>query len=169
MPRKKESFMFCAVDQATNISGWCVFTAPHQLLKYGIIDLSSLPKSTDQAQAEKRYQFLLQIKEIVYRYKIKQITTEGVYFHKNPDTHRKLAQTQGCLQDFCRNNEITCFSWNNAGEWRKLLSIKGNKRDEYKEQTKLLMMEMYKLSDNLAEDVYDAAGIGTAYFKKIGI
>jgi Holliday junction resolvasome RuvABC endonuclease subunit len=154
-----------ALDQSTNKSGFVVMDANKKIITFGIIDLSSLPKSTDQDQAEKRYQFISQMRELVYKYDITIIVTEGVYFHKNPDTLRKLACMQGTIQDWCRNNSVLCFSFANAGEWRKLLSIKSQNRDEYKEATKQYVISMYGLPDNLAEDVYDAVGIGTAYFR----
>jgi Holliday junction resolvasome RuvABC endonuclease subunit len=159
--------MYLATDQSTNLNGIAVFDKPYHLIDYQIIDLSAMPKQTDQHQAEKRHQFILQMRELVFKYKVKQVTTEGVYLHNNANTHRKLAQMQGCIQDWCINNEITCFSWENAGAWRHVLGIKGKKREELKEATKQYVIDMYGLPDNLGDDIYDAVGLGTAFFKLI--
>jgi Holliday junction resolvasome RuvABC endonuclease subunit len=145
------------VDQATRISGWAYFSEPYVLKAYNIIDLSPMPKLSDEDQANKRYELLKQLNEIILKYKIKLLTTEGVYFHSDPETHKKLAQMQGCIQDFCRNNNnnIVCFSWKCAGEWRKWLGIKSKKREEYKEETKKYVLEYYDVREDIESKIFD--------------
>lgn len=123
-----------------------------------------MPKSTDQDQANKRKELLHQIDGIIKKYDIQMIITEGVYFNSNADTHRKLAQCQGSVQDFCCRNNLVCFSWKCAGEWRKWIGITAKKREDYKVETKKYVIGKYGLLDNLEEDIYDAIGMGHAYF-----
>lgn len=162
--------MFLFIDQATNISGYAYFPKPFVLDSYGVIDLSKMPKQGIENQIEKRFQLVQEIKEKVLTYDIKLITTEGIYFHNDFETYKKLAQVQASLQDFSRNSNLTCFSWENGGEWRKYLKIpthensKKLKSDALKELTKQFVLDHYNVPDNLKSDEYDAIGMGHAYF-----
>jgi formyltetrahydrofolate synthetase len=152
-----------------------------------------MPKQTAQDQTEKRFELVRQIKELVFKYQIELVTTEGVYFHSNPETHKKLAQTQASLQDFCRSFMITCFSWENAGEWRSVLSIKSKAREDYKNEVKKYVLVYYDIESDVEKmifdkyhtekhkcfadlskavrdiqfDIYDSVGMCLAYHKKI--
>jgi len=123
-----------------------------------------MPKATEQDQADKRYELIQQLNNLIFSQKINMVITEGIFFNSNASTHEKLSKFQGCIQDFCRAKNIVCFSFNNAGEWRKWISIKARDRKTYKTETKRYVIEKYGLSDDLAEDIYDAVGIGTAYY-----
>ncbi len=126
-----------------------------------------MPKNTDQDQTEKRYQLLQQLKPIIWKYEAKQVITEGIYSNRNMSTFRKLAQMQGAVQDWCRNNEILCFSWANAGQWRAILGLNGKNRDEDKILVKKFVIEMYGLPDDTSDDVCDAIGSCLAYFQML--
>lgn len=166
-----------------------------QLETYDIIDLSSMPKFTAQEQTEKRFELTKQLKALIFLYKTQLVTTEGVYFHSNPETHKKLAQTQSSIQDMCRSFMITCFSWENAGEWRSVLGIKSKARESYKIETKEYVLAHYNIKDKVEKmifdkyhnpekhkcfddlsksikdiqfDIYDSVAMGDAYFVKIG-
>jgi Holliday junction resolvasome RuvABC endonuclease subunit len=155
------------IDQSTNLNGWVVFSNPYVISDYGIINLSKLPKSTDQDQAEKRYQFLQQIEPLIEKYDIRQVITEGIFI-KNKKHYKKLAMMQGCIQDYCRRkSNICCFSWENASEWRKILKLNGAERKDDKELAKQYIIDLYGLPDNLSDDIYDAASSGTAYYKML--
>jgi Holliday junction resolvasome RuvABC endonuclease subunit len=147
--------MILSIDQSTNISGVAVLDSKKQLLYYDIIDISDLPKQTDQDQTEKRFQFLQQLKLIIWKYKIKQIITEGIYFHSNQDTYCKLSKMQGCIQDYSRSFDILCFSFSNAGEWRKILSIKAKAREEYKQETKNYVLLHHNIKDDVEKMIFD--------------
>jgi Holliday junction resolvasome RuvABC endonuclease subunit len=184
-----------SVDQATNISGEAVLDENKKLIFFGFTDLSHMPKQTAQDQTEKRFELVKQIKELVFKYEIKLVTTEGVYFHSNPETHKKLAQTQSSLQDFCRSFQITCFSFENAGEWRSALGVKSKSREDYKNEVKKYVLAHYDIESDVEKmifdkyhnpekhkcfadlskairdiqfDIYDSVGMSCAYFVKIG-
>jgi hypothetical protein len=168
----KLSYLF--LDQATNISGAAIFLAPYKLKEYHLIDLSRMPKGTDQLQAEKRYEFIKQVREIVYRNNVNFISTEGIYGGKqNLKTYKLLAQIQASIQDWCRRSSITCFSWANAGEWRSYINIptyengQKLKSERLKELTKSYVLAHYDISDNLKFDIYDSIGMSDAYFKML--
>src|SRR5690554_3985716 len=98
------------VDQATNCSGFSLMNSNMELLDYGVINLSEMPKGGDQEQTAKRYQLISEIKNLVWKYKVSQVITEGIYAGKeNLKTYKMLAQTQSALQDFCFRHEIICF------------------------------------------------------------
>jgi Holliday junction resolvasome RuvABC endonuclease subunit len=167
---------YMSVDQSSNVSGYCVTSDEKKLIAYGIINLSSLSKQTDQEQAVKRSILLARIDEIVKKYDIKMLITEGVYFQKNPRTHKILAQFQSSLQDFALREKICCFSWENAGEWRAILKLNNEvKRENLKEETKKFVIETYGLTEEVLinkgidkkyhSDIFDAVGSCSAYFK----
>jgi len=153
-----------SLDQASVISGYAIFDLGGRIVAYGIIDLSKLPKSTQQDQANKRNVLINNIHDLVQKYDIQQIITEGIYYHSNQSTYEKLAKVQGCVQDYAVRKNLVCFSWANAGEWRKWISITGKKREDYKAATKRYVIENFDVPDDLVEDIYDAIGICSAYF-----
>lgn len=179
------------LDQATNLSGYVVANENKKFIDFGVIDLSYMPKYTDEEQTEKRHELIKQISFLVSKYQIKMITTEGVYYHGNPDTHKKLSQVQGAIQDWCRNISLPCFSWKNAGEWRKYLGIGLRDRNDKKELTKQYVVDHYDVKNQVEDlifnkyrnskkhvcfndlnkeikgmqfDIYDSIGMLTAYF-----
>lgn len=156
--------MFLILDPATNITGYAIFNAPYKLNNYGLINLSKISK---EDQTKKRFELIKQIKELVLKFEINLITTEGVYFHSNASTHEKLSKVQGSIQDFSYSNNIICFSWSNAGEWRSKIGIKAKKREDYKRETKEYVLAHYDVPDNLSEDECDAIAMGDAYFVMI--
>ena len=157
--------MFIILDQSTNLTGFAVFNHDKELVDYGIIDLSKMRKETQEDQTNKRNELLNQIEELVQKYNVDLVVTEGVYFHRNPDVLEKLAKVQGCIQDYCYRKNIVCFSFHNAGEWRKRLGITAAKSKEYKEETKAYVLDrLPSLSDTYDFDIYDAIAIGFAYF-----
>ena len=156
--------MILVVDQSTNKSGYAVIDENESIITYGLIDLSKMPKHNDFDQTKKRNILISQINKLVNEYKIYQIITEGVYMHKNVDTHKKLSKMQGSLEDYCLQNDIVCFSFANAGEWRKAIGVKAQKRDEYKLETKKYVLSNYTIENNLEDDIYDAIGMASAYF-----
>ena len=159
--------MILALDQSTNVTGWALFK-DGKLFKHGYFDLNSMPKSGDENQTEKRFAFKDKIAILISQYGVKLVITEGVYYHRNPESYKNLSKFQGRVQDFCKDNDITCFSWANAGQWRKVLEIKGIKKSDYKQATKDYVTSKFGLSDDLKEDEYDAIAIGDAYVVMAG-
>ena len=154
--------MILALDQSTNVTGWALFQ-DEELVDYGFFDLGKMPKPGDENQTEKRFSFINKISILIAENDVKLVITEGVYYQRNPESYKNLSKFQGRVQDYCRDNNITCFSWANAGQWRKVLGIKGTKKTEYKQATKDLMIEVFGISEELKEDEYDAIAIGWAY------
>ena len=70
--------MILSIDQSTNQSGWFCHGKNQDIIDYGIIDLSHLPKKTDQDQAEKRYQLLQQLKHIIYKLSIESVKNKAL-------------------------------------------------------------------------------------------
>jgi Holliday junction resolvasome RuvABC endonuclease subunit len=157
--------MIMAIDQSSNVNGLAIFSYEKKLINYNIINLSKLPKSTQQDQTIKRRILIDQIDEIVQKYDVKQIITEGIYYHQDPKTYAKLAMVLGSIHDYCETSGIISFTWENAGEWRSKLGIKGTKREIYKEATKQYVLNILPhLPNNLENDIYDAVGIALGYF-----
>ena len=120
--------MILSLDQSTGIKGYCIMNLEQELITYGIIDLRKCPKKTNIEQTKKRSVLVNQIKELVNEHNILQTITEGIYMHKNIDTYRKLAQCQSSIQDYCLRENIVCFSFANAGEWRKFIGVETHKK-----------------------------------------
>jgi Holliday junction resolvasome RuvABC endonuclease subunit len=154
--------MILALDQSTNITGWALFKNG-KLFEHGYFDLGKLPKSGDENQTNKRSVFKDKLASLIDKNNVKMVITEGVYYQKNPESYKNLSKFQGRVQDFCKDNDLTCFSWANAGQWRKVIGVKGRKKVEYKQATKDYVIEKFDLSEDLTEDECDAIAIGSAY------
>jgi Holliday junction resolvasome RuvABC endonuclease subunit len=155
-----------AIDQSSNISGYCVVSLQKEIIDYGIIDLSKLAKSTAYDQAVKRQVLLQKVDEIVTRHRVTQIILEGVYFYNNAKTHEKLSKIQGTLEDYCLAKNLFCFTFENAGEWRKNLNINARDRATCKAKAKEYVLGVFPhLPTDLYDDTYDAISMCCAYFE----
>jgi Holliday junction resolvasome RuvABC endonuclease subunit len=152
--------MILALDQATNVTGYCIFSLDKRLVNYGIIDISHMPKDGDVAQAEKRYQLLQEVKFLVYKHKISLLIIEGVYGGKeNLSTYKKLAQTQSSLTDWAYANGLQSFSWSCAGEWRKIISTNTKNRETDKEAAKQFVLTQYDIKDQVENYIFKKYGV----------
>jgi Holliday junction resolvasome RuvABC endonuclease subunit len=169
-----------ALDQASRRTGWAVASSEMVLLDYGLIDLEKI-----QDQTKKRQALIQNVNELVEKYNIKQIILEGIY-KRSVKVYKILAKVQGSLEDFCNAENIICFSWENAGEWRKWIGISNYKKndkgkmiqkksEELKEETRKFVIDTYGLTEEVLinkgidkkyhNDVWDAIGSCDAYFK----
>ena len=153
--------MILSLDQSSNATGFALFNKG-KLITYGVIDLNKMPKGGEEEYTNKRIVLKNRLSEIITDNLVKLTLTEGVY-GQNIKTCKILSKVQGSVQDLCKELDIDCFSFANAGEWRKLIGVKGKKREEYKENTKQYVLTKYDIPDNLSDDEYDAIAIYDAY------
>jgi Holliday junction resolvasome RuvABC endonuclease subunit len=156
--------MYLVLDQASSKTGAVLFNFDKMLVDHMLIDLSNLPKLTQQDQAYKRKILLDKVDVIVKKYDVKQLTLTGIY-QKSPTVFALLAKVQGVLEYYCCINNLQCFSFYSDTEWLSKLGIVKKNRAANKAATKAYALQVLPhLSDNLGEDEYDAICVGLAYF-----
>lgn len=159
------NYYILALDQSTQKNGWCVLNANAEIIEYGYCDKSKNGDTTDLGHTMRRNSLREDLRKIIDKYpEIIQVVCEGTY-KNNVEVYKKLCKVQGSIEDLCYDLNISCYSFKNAGEWRKFLPVKiTGKRDVCKRLTKEYVLSQYpELSDNLPQDIYDAIGIGIAY------
>jgi Holliday junction resolvasome RuvABC endonuclease subunit len=85
------------------------------------------------------------------------IVFEQVQFQNNHGTFQQLSQLQGIIMAYLFNINIG-FTIIEPTAWKSCCKIKGRKRVEQKENTKIFVKEKYKAE--VSEDEADAIGIG---------
>lgn len=160
-----------AIDQATK-TGYAILNETYDLIEYGIIDgykhISEKFRS-DLDKIKRRKYLRENIEEILDQNQdIIQVVCEGI-FKNNTKVFKMLSKIQGSIEDLCIDKNISCFSFDNAGEWRKELGISSReKREIQKQATKEFICNKYpEIPKDLEEDIYDAIGIGVAYLNAI--
>lgn len=154
-----------AIDQATKLSGYAILDHTKTLCDYGIFDKTKVGDTSALGHTKKRISLQEDIKNILNSYPdIIQVVCEGTY-KNNTKVYKILSKIEGTIEDLCFGLNISCFTFENAGEWRKWLPVKiTGKRDVVKQQTKTYILSQYpELPDNLEQDVYDAIAIALAY------
>jgi Holliday junction resolvasome RuvABC endonuclease subunit len=157
--------LILSLDQSTSISGFAILDHNAKLINYGTWNKTKVGDKSDLGHTEKRVSLKKDLQKILNDYPdIIQVVCEGTY-KNNTQTYKKLCKIEGTIQDFCYEIKMPCFSFENAGEWRKLLPTKiTGKREEVKEKTKIYILSQYpELPDDLEQDIYDAIGIGLGY------
>lgn len=147
-------------DQATNITGYAVFTNK-KLKKFGLIDCHKL--SGD----ERSKKMISEIYNIIDLVKPDFVVIENVQNQANVQAVIMLARLQGAIIGYCYKKNIP-WKMYLPTQWRKLIGIKqgkGIKRDELKAQS----LEFVKTvtNESVSEDVAEAIAIGCAYIKEL--
>jgi Holliday junction resolvasome RuvABC endonuclease subunit len=156
--------MILCLDQASSKTGAAILNFEKELVYYQLIDLSKMPKISQQDQANKRRVLIEKVDEIVKKYDVQQIVLTGIY-QKSPTVFSLLAKVQGVLEHYCCINNLFFFSFYSDTEWLSKLGIVKKNRDANKLATKNYVLKAFPyLSDDLGDDIYDAIGVGCAYF-----
>ncbi|MCP5006690.1 MAG: crossover junction endodeoxyribonuclease RuvC [Planctomycetes bacterium] len=149
--------MILALDQATNLSGWCVLNNGGEVVKYGLLNLSKGKVDTPHRIAQVK-KFLT---TMLAKYDIKVVVIEGV-FNAKGHAGTVLMQLYGVLTNTCLEKGVEMVTFM-PSSWRSKLSIKGRKREEQKANA-LKFVEALGLSTE-QEDAAEAVCIGKAYWK----
>ena len=143
--------LVAGIDGSTNSTGISIMK-DGKLEFYGLIDLHK------EKDAMKRIQkMLLQICEVLDRYKLDAVYMEKSILKSNVDTVQKLANLAGGIMLYCAQNDIK-FNHPLPPEWRAKIGIKQSskiKREVLKEQAILVVKNEYgiNVNDDIAEAI----------------
>lgn len=152
IPKKNNEFRVLALDQATKVSGWAIFSN-EKLIKYG----------TFETQLENEIQRDIQIKNwlinVIKNWGIDFVALEGVQYEERfgVTTFATLARLQGILMSLLEEMEVQ-YTICHTATWRNFCQVKGKTRADKKKSMQLKVKEWYDITVN--NDCADAIGIG---------
>lgn len=150
--KKNNEFRVLALDQATKVSGWAIFSN-EKLIKYG----------TFETQLENEIQRDIQIKNwlinVIKNWGIDFVALEGVQYEERfgVTTFATLARLQGILMSLLEEMEVQ-YTICHTATWRNFCQVKGKTRADKKKSMQLKVKEWYDITVN--NDCADAIGIG---------
>lgn len=151
-----------ALDQASRVSGWAIFT-DNTLLTYGKIDLSK-----EDNIGEKLHLLRQKVKKIIEDYKIEKVILEDIYMDgqqvNNVHTFKVLAEVFGVLFELCVDMNIPVEAVL-AGTWKSTLGIRGKTRPDQKRAAQAWVLKNYEIK--ATQDEVDAICIGAHTIKQI--
>ena len=153
--KKKNEYRILALDQATHISGYAVFSNK-ELIDYG----------TFEAIGENDIERCAQVKQwlisLIDQYEIDFIGLEGIQYQAaaGVTTFETLARLQGILMEACYE-EKKSYKVVNTNTWRLHCGVRGKTRVDKKRSMQLLVKQWYGIMPT--EDECDAIGIGKYY------
>ena len=143
-----------SVDQATK-TGFSVFKED-DLFKYGCFDLSDVTRKSygDTYFDEKVLNVQMFLERCIGEFEIDLVVMEDIQKQQNVQTYKNLAYLQGALKLYCYSNHIP-YSILKPSEWRKVLKIKGRKREEQKANSIKYVESKYGIivSDDIADSI----------------
>ena len=152
IPKKKDEYRILALDQATHISGWALFS-DGRLLRYGSFE--TLAKD----EIERDFQIKNWLLNMIENWKPDFVALEGIQYEERfgVTTFATLARLQGILMNTLYEvgvDYVVCHT----GTWRNFCGVKGRSRADKKRSMQLLIKEWYDVS--VSDDCADAIGIG---------
>lgn len=153
--KKKNEYRILALDQATHISGYAVFSNK-ELIDYGIFE----------AMGENDIERCAQVKQwlisLIDQYEIDFIGLEGIQYQAaaGVTTFETLARLQGILMVTCYEEQKS-YKVVNTNTWRLHCGVRGKSRVDKKRSMQLLIKQWYGIMPS--EDECDAIGIGKYY------
>ena len=153
--KKKGEYRILALDQATHISGYAVFSNK-ELIDYG----------TFEAIGENDIERCAQVKQwlisLIDQYEIDFIGLEGIQYQAaaGVTTFETLARLQGILMVTCFEEQKS-YKVVNTNTWRLHCGVRGKSRVDKKRSMYLLVKQWYGIMPS--EDECDAIGIGKYY------
>ena len=150
--KKKDEYRILAVDQATHVSGYAVFSNK-DLIDYGTF------KTTVEDQIERCIQVKQWMISLIDQYEIDFVGLEGIQYQTaaGVTTFEALARLQGILAATCVEEKIK-YKIVNTNTWRDHCGVKGKTRPDKKRSMQRLVNEWFGI--NVKDDIADAIGIG---------
>ena len=150
--KKKDEYRILAVDQATHVSGYAVFSNK-DLIDYGTF------KTTVEDQIERCIQVKQWLISLIDQYEIDFVGLEGIQYQTaaGVTTFEALARLQGILAATCVEEKIK-YKIVNTNTWRDHCGVKGKTRPDKKRSMQRLVNEWFGI--NVKDDIADAIGIG---------
>lgn len=153
--KKKNEYRILALDQATHISGYAVFSNK-ELIDYGTFE--AIGKNDIERSAQVK-QWLV---SLIDQYEIDFVGLEGIQYQAaaGVTTFETLARLQGILMEACYEEKVS-YKVVNTNTWRLHCGVKGKTRVDKKRSMQLLIKQWYGIMPS--EDECDAIGIGKYY------
>lgn len=151
-----------ALDQATYISGWSIFS-DGKLLRYGTFE-TKLEDEIARDTTVKNW-----LINMVQNWKPDMVAIEGIQYQQNEGvtTFEKLARLQGILMN-CVYELGLPYQVCHTQVWRHHCGVKGKTRADKKKSMQLIVKDLFDIS--VSNDCADAIGIGKfvsdTHFKK---
>lgn len=151
-----------ALDQATYISGWSIFSNG-ELLRYGTFET----KLEDEIARDTTIKNWLI--NMIQNWQPDIVAIEGIQYQQNEGvtTFEKLARLQGILMNCIYELNIP-YQVCHTQVWRAHCGVKGKNRSDKKKSMQLIVKEKFDIS--VSNDCADAIGIGKfvsdTHFKK---
>lgn len=153
--KKKGEYRILALDQATHISGYAVFSNK-ELIDYGTFE------ATGENDIERCAQVKQWLISLIDQYQIDFIGLEGIQYQAaaGVTTFETLARLQGILMVTCYEEQKS-YKVVNTNTWRLHCGVRGKSRVDKKRSMQLLVKQWYGIMPT--EDECDAIGIGKYY------
>ena len=150
--KKKNEYRILALDQATHISGYAVFSNKN-LIDFGTFE------ATAADQIERCVQIKQWMISLIDQYEIDFIGIEGIQYQKEMGvtTFESLARLQGVLAATCVEEKVN-YKIVATNTWRNHCGVTGKSRPDRKRSMQRLINEWYELK--VSEDEADSIGIG---------
>ena len=150
--KKKDEFRILALDQATHISGYSLFSNK-ELIDFGKFEVNG---NSDFERSLKVKEWLI---NLIDKFDPDFIGLEGIQYQQSVGvtTFETLARLQGVLGTTCLELGIP-FKVVNTNTWRNHCGVKGKSRIDKKRSMQLLVQEWFDMRPS--EDECDAIGIG---------
>lgn len=151
-----------ALDQATYVSGWSIFSNG-ELLRYGTFET----KLEDEIARDTTIKNWLI--NMIQNWQPDIVAIEGIQYQQNEGvtTFEKLARLQGILMNCIYELNIP-YQVCHTQVWRAHCGVKGKNRSDKKKSMQLIVKEKFDIS--VSNDCADAIGIGKfvsdTHFKK---
>ena len=152
LAKKTGEFRLLALDQATKITGWALFSND-KLIRFGTFE-TNLDDEIKRDNEIKNW-----LINIIENWHIDFVALEGIQYEEKfgVTTFAMLARLQGILMSLLTDQGIPYIICHTA-TWRKFCGVRGRTRTDRKRSMQLLIKQWYDISIN--DDCADAIGIG---------
>lgn len=152
LSKKPNEKRILALDQATYISGWSVFSNG-ELLRYGTFE-TQLDDEIARDTTVKNW-----LISMIESWQPDLVALEGIQYQQNigVTTFEVLARLQGILMNCLHEHNIP-YMLCHTQVWRSHCGVKGRARADKKKSMQLLVKEWFDIS--VSNDCADAIGIG---------
>ncbi len=150
--KKKGEYRILALDQATHISGYAIFSNKN-LIDYGTFE------ATGVNDIERSIQVKQWMISLIDQFQIDFVGLEGIQYQTaaGVTTFETLARLQGILAATCYEEKIS-YKIASTNTWRAHCGVQGRTRPDKKRSMQRLVQEWFKIKPT--EDEADAIGIG---------
>ena len=156
--RKDTDFVTLSLDQSTSVTGYSIFVNG-DLLYYG-----QFKPSPKKEIFEKINDTANMIQSLIDIFNPNFIVAEDVQLQVNAKVLILLSKLLGIIEYLAHRNNIKFFIVH-PKTWKSVCGIKGRKRKEQKENTKIFIKETFGI--DVPEDIADAISINYFLTKKI--